>query len=166
MAYRDGRTRREPVRSLHDVVLAHHADPAHSLRPAHLIWYSHGGYEAEPLALQELLIYQLAAEVQELLLRSPHRRYVAVARDLSIPRGKFDGREMVNRGGITQAALPWAFHTRLEDNLINRVLLGGLRLGISLIDDLPLRTRLRRVVRVIQEDVSERELSREALRRV
>jgi 5-methylcytosine-specific restriction enzyme subunit McrC len=124
------------------------------------------GYEAEPLAFQELLIHQLAAEVQELLLRGLHRRYVAVERDLSSPRGRINAREIVNRGGITQAALPCVYHTRLQDNLINRVVLGGLHLSIRLTGDLLLRTRLRRLIGVLREDVSEINLSREVLRQL
>src|SRR5215204_3644366 len=80
---------------------------AYGLRDLEL--FSWVGYETEPLAFQELLIHQLAAEVQELLLRGLHRRYVAVERDLSSPRGKIDLRGIINRGGITQATLPCVY---------------------------------------------------------
>jgi len=137
---------------------------AYGLRDLEL--FSRVGYEAEPLAFQELLIHQLAAEVQELLLRGLHRRYAAVERDLSSPRGRIDVREIVNRGGIAQAALPCAYHERLEDNLLNRVVLGGLHLSTRLTGDLLLKTRIRRLIGVLREDVSEIALSREALRRL
>jgi 5-methylcytosine-specific restriction enzyme subunit McrC len=137
---------------------------AYGLRDLEL--FSRVGYEAEPLAFQELLIHQLAAEVHELLLRGLHRRYVAVERDLSSPRGRIDVREIVNRGGITQATLPCVYHIRLEDNLINRVVLGGLHLSIRLTGDLLLRTRIRRLIALLRGDVSEIDLSREALRRL
>lgn len=137
---------------------------AYGLRDLRL--FSQVGYEAEPLAFQELLIHQLVAEVQELLLRGLHRKYVAVERDLSSPKGRIDVREIINRGGITQAVLPCAFHTRLEDNLINRVVLGGLRLSLRLNDDIVLKARLRHLVGVLREDVSEIELSRQTFRRL
>ena len=137
---------------------------AYGLRDLKL--FSRVGFEAEPLAFQELLIHQLAAEVQELLLRGLHRRYVAVERDLSSPTGRIDVRELVNRGGITQAALPCALHTRLEDNLINQVVLGGLLLSIRLTDDLRLKTRLRRLVGVLREDVSAIDMNRQTLHRL
>jgi len=137
---------------------------AYGLRDLEL--FSRVGYDAEPLAFQELLVHQLTAEVQELLLRGLHRRYVAVEEDLSSPRGRIDAREIVNRGSITQAALPCVYHTRLQDNLINRVVLGGLRLSTRLTGDLLLRTRLRRLIGVLREDVLEIDLSGEILRRL
>jgi 5-methylcytosine-specific restriction enzyme subunit McrC len=126
--------------------------------------FSGVGYEAEPEAFQDLLIHQLAAEAQELLSRGLHRRYVRVARDLSSPRGKIDMRTIAGRGGITSAELPCVYHTRLEDNVFNRVLLGGLRLSTRLTGDLRLRSVLRRLASMLGEGVSEVGLSREALR--
>lgn len=137
---------------------------AYGLRDLDL--FSGVGYEAEPEAFQELLIHQLAAEVQELLLRGLHRRYVRVKQDLSSPRGKIDVRRIVGRGGITRAELPCVYHSRLDDNLFNQVLLAGLRMSMRLTGDLLLRSKLRRLAGMLGESVSEIRLSREALGRL
>ena len=137
---------------------------AYGLR--HLDLYSGVGYEAEPEAFQELLIHQLAAEVQELLLRGLHRRYIRVKQNLSSPRGRIDVRRIAQRGGITRAQLPCVHHSRLDDNLFNQILLGGLRLSMRLTGDLLLRSKLRRLAGMLGDSVLEVKLSREALRRL
>jgi 5-methylcytosine-specific restriction enzyme subunit McrC len=101
-----------------------------------------------------------------LLLRGLHRRYVRVEQDLSSPRGKIDARRIVSSGGIIQAALPCVYHSRLDDNLFNQVVLGGLRLSMRLTADLLLRSKLRRLAGMLSDSVSEIKLSREALRRL
>lgn len=93
------------------------------------------GYGSEPLAFQELLIHQLIEEVRQLILRGLHRTYVRVEEELSSPKGRIDVRGIISRGGITQAAVPCVYHSRLENNLVNQVVLGGLRLSIGLTRD-------------------------------
>ena len=137
---------------------------AYALRDLEL--FSWVGYDAEAQAFQDLLIYQLAAEAQELLSRGLRRRYVRVEEDLASPRGRINIQRMARREGIIQAALPCTHHLRLEDHLINQVLLGGLRLGTRLTDDPLLRAKLRRLAAPLQESVSTIRLDREALRRL
>jgi 5-methylcytosine-specific restriction enzyme subunit McrC len=128
--------------------------------------FSGVGYETEPQAFQDLLVHQLLAEVRELMLRGLHRTYVRVEEDLPSPKGRIDVRRIISRGGITRAAVPCAYYSRLEDNLVNQVVLGGLRLGVGLTSDTSLKARLRRLAGMLREEVSEIELSREALRRL
>lgn len=128
--------------------------------------FSDVGYETEPQAFQDLLVHQLLAEVRELLLRGLHRTYVRVEEDLPSPKGRIDVRRIVGRGGITRAAVPCVYYSRLEDNLLNQVVLGGLRLSVGLTSDTSLRARLRRLAGMLRENVSEIDLNREALRRL
>ncbi len=137
---------------------------AYGLRALDL--FSGVGYEAEPQAFQDLLVYQLAAEAQELLSRGLHRRYMRVEEELSSPRGRIDVRRIAQRGGITRAALPCVHHSRLDDNLFNQVLLAGLHLGTRLTGDLRLRSKLRRLAGMLGDSVSGIKLSRENLRRL
>lgn len=104
--------------------------------------------------------------MQELLSRGLHRTYVRMEQNLSSPRGKIDVRRIANQGGITQAALPCVYHSRLEDNLLNQVVLAGLHLAVHLTGDLLLRSKLRRVAARLREDVSTIGLSQEVLRRL
>jgi 5-methylcytosine-specific restriction enzyme subunit McrC len=128
--------------------------------------FSSVGYETEPRAFQDLLIHQLIVEVRQLILRGLHRTYVRVEQDLSSPKGRIDVRGIVREGGITQAAVPCVYYSRLENNLVNQMVLGGLRLSIGLTSDQVLRARLRRLVGMLREDVSEIILGREVLRRL
>src|SRR5665647_2356744 len=67
---------------------------------------------------------------------------------------------------MTQAQLPCRYHPRLNDCLINRVLLAGLHLATHLAEDLDLTSELRRLTRRLQDEVSLITLNRFVLRRL
>lgn len=111
-------------------------------------------YGAEHEGFQDLLIDQLAAEAKELLSRGLHRKYVRQDRDLASPRGRIDMQRLAGRGTTGLTALPCAHHPRLEDCLVNQVLLAGLRLSTRLTGDPLLRSRVRLLAKLLQEHVS------------
>ena len=78
---------------------------------------------------EDLLISQLNAEVQELISRGLLRAYVSTAERLSSPRGRIDLTRMALDGGTVTATLPCLHHPRIEDTLLNQVLMAGLRLA-------------------------------------
>jgi 5-methylcytosine-specific restriction enzyme subunit McrC len=136
---------------------------AYGLR--HLKLFSWVGYGTEPQAFQDLLIHQLAAEASELLSRGVHRTYVQRDQQLSSPRGRINIQRVVRSGGLPQTTLACIAHPRIEDCMVNQVLLAGLRLGARLTTDLVLRTTLRRFARWLQEHVSPITLDQSLFRR-
>lgn len=128
--------------------------------------YSETAHRAPPDAFQELLIQQLWAEAGELIARGLQRRYVQVHEHLSAPRGRIDVQRIARQGGIVEAAIPCTHYPRLEDSLINRVLLAGLHLASRLTADLLLRTNLRRLAAVIEEHVSRITLTADVMRQL
>jgi len=102
----------------------------------------------------DLLIIQLRIEAQELITRGLHKDYERVAGDLSSPRGRIDFRRFALRGGTAEATLPCIFHPRLQNSLINRVLLSGLTLAAQMASSLTLRTELRRLAALLSVDIS------------
>jgi len=98
---------------------------AYGLRDLHLT--SLAEYEREQLAFQDILISQLIEEASELVARGLHRRYVRTDQVLANPRGRIDLQRIARQGGVIQATLPCTYYPRLEDCLINQVLLQGLR---------------------------------------
>jgi 5-methylcytosine-specific restriction enzyme subunit McrC len=123
-------------------------------------------YGREESAFQDLLIHQLISEVTELLSRGLLRQYRREDRLLSSPRGRIDFQALTLCGGTVHAALPCTDYPRLENCLINQVLLGGLLLGVRLTDDLHLRTGLRQLARILQDGVSAARLNRETMQLV
>jgi 5-methylcytosine-specific restriction enzyme subunit McrC len=124
---------------------------AYGLR--HLDLFPSTEYESLTRSFQDLLIHQLAAEVTELLARGLHREYIRTRQDLSSPRGRLDFQRYAHQGGTAKAALPCVHHPRVAGTLINQVLAAGLLLGVRVTEDLPLRTRLRRLVEILEMDV-------------
>ena len=142
----------------------------------HLLRYAYGlrqldlfalaSFDTESLSFQDLLIYQLAAEASELILRGLHRKYVRREEALSSPRGRIDIQKIARQGGSTQASLPCVYYPRLEDCLINQVLLQGLRLAVSLTSDSRLRTRLFQLANFHLSDISSIRLDQHILKRL
>lgn len=96
-------------------------------------------------SFHDLLIHQLASETEELIHRGLHRRYVRREDVLASPRGKLDLGWWMRRAGSGSSGLRCLHHPRLEDCLINQVLLAGLALASQLTEDVRLRTRLHRL---------------------
>jgi 5-methylcytosine-specific restriction enzyme subunit McrC len=124
------------------------------------------GYSLESQTFQDLLIHQLASEVNELISRGLHREYVSQKERLASPRGKINFRSYIHTAGTTEASLPCIHHPRLNDSLLNQVLLSGLYLGVRLSDDLILRTTLRRLAQIMEIDISPMSLDLEMMKRV
>ncbi len=142
----------------------------------HLLRYAYGlrdlntsaevAYSSETQAFQELLIQQLIEEVNELVARGLHRRYVRADDTLANLRGRIDLQRIAKQEGVIQATLPCTYYPRLEDCLINQVLLKGLYLAARLTDDSKLRIKLYRLVNLFQDTVSSIKLDYQALKRL
>ena len=100
---------------------------AYSLRNLDL--YGVVDFTSSSWSFQDLLIHQLAAETDELLNRGIHRDYERVDSDLASPRGRIDFTRYLQTVQRAQTTLPCVHHPRVEDTLLNRVLLAGLRFG-------------------------------------
>jgi 5-methylcytosine-specific restriction enzyme subunit McrC len=122
-------------------------------------------YELQADALPELLLRQLAAEVDVLLTRGMRRAYVRMEANLASPRGRIQ-LQRIARNGITSAALPCLYHPRREDILLNQVLLASLHAGAHLTVDSGLRITLRRLALLLADSVSPIPLTRAAVERV
>src|SRR5262249_42228615 len=95
--------------------------------------------------LHDLLIFMLAAEVEELLHRGLARRYIALSQQLESPRGQIVFREIIRRGGIREARLPCRYFERRTNWQLNQVLRAGLGLASRMTEDRELRRRVRQL---------------------
>jgi 5-methylcytosine-specific restriction enzyme subunit McrC len=120
----------------------------------------------EQCGFEDLLISQLNAEVQELLSRGFLRAYVSTSERLSSPRGRIDLRRMALDGGTVTATLPCQHHPRVEDMLLNQVLMAGLRLAASMASVVELRRDSRMLASFMEEQVSSVRLDGVVLDRV
>ncbi|MBE2234143.1 MAG: restriction endonuclease [Anaerolinea sp.] len=137
---------------------------AYGLR--HLELFSPQKQGVQPDAFQDLLCHQLAAEAEELISRGLHRRYERRHELLASPRGRIDFTQLAGRAGTAQSSLPCIHHPRLQDTLINQVLLAGLQSAARLTHDLPLRTHLRRLAALLDDQVTPVRLVAETMQQV
>lgn len=111
----------------------------------------------------DLLVSQLLAEVSELIARGLHRTYVPRNDWLSTLRGRIDIHRLAANGGMIATSLPCTHHPRVEDSLVNRVVLAGLGLAATLASDIHLRREARRLASLFAEGVSAIRLDAEVL---
>lgn len=121
---------------------------------------------SQKLAFQDLLIYQLVMEVEELVSRGLLKQYVRKSENLVSPVGRLDFQKFTSQGGLLGGALPCLYHHRLEDCLHNRFLLSGLRLAAFLTADLTLRSCASQLIGLLSESIQPIPLNREAVSQV
>lgn len=111
-------------------------------------------FETTGHLFQDLIAAQLHAEVKRLIARGLLRRYVTRIDALSSPRGRFQFRELVARP-LVDATLVCRHDQRQVDHVLNRVVLGGVRLAESLVGHTVLRGALARTRKQLALEVSE-----------
>jgi 5-methylcytosine-specific restriction enzyme subunit McrC len=117
-------------------------------------------HDIDSFPFHDLLIYQLYAEVEDLVYRGLNKKYKKTEEDLEAPRGRIDIKKLATRSTASSATLPCSYFERSEDNEFNRVLLAGLYLALGLTEDLSLKIRLHRLCKSMEESVSRIELNR------
>lgn len=125
---------------------------AYGFRKLRLI--SNAEHWLDDSAFADLLVSQLIAEVSELVARGLYRSYIPKAERLPTPRGRIDLQRLATRGGVIEAALPCTHHPRVEDSLINRVVLAGMGLAAAVASDIELRRSSRRLASLLAESIS------------
>lgn len=116
--------------------------------------------------LQDILVWQLIEEGEDLLVRGLRRAYMRLEESLSSPRGRIDFRALTAQGAAVEATLPCIHHRQVEDSLINQVLLAGLRSATTLDVDRSLRIKAGRLANLIAESVSLIRLDQQVFRRL
>ena len=137
---------------------------AYGFRKLELFAESH--QRIEQLGFEDLLVQQLNAEVRELLSRGLQRNYVRRQELLTSPRGRIDIQRIANAGGIMEASLPCTHFSRIDDSLLNRVLLAGVHMAASITHDITLRRDAHRLSLVLEESVTTITLNASILDRV
>jgi len=125
---------------------------AYGFRRLNLI--SESTHFVDQCGFEDLLISQLNDEVQELISRGLCRSYISTSERLSSPRGRIDLKRMALDGGTVTATLPCQHHPRIEDTLLNRILMAGLQLAGSMASVVGLRRESRRLASMMEEQVS------------
>ncbi len=103
---------------------------------------------------EDLLISQLNTEVQELISRGLQRNYIRQDEQLASPRGRIDISRLALDGGTVTATLPCQHYPRVEDTLLNRVLMAGLHLAAKIANLIDLRRDSKRLASQMEEQVS------------
>lgn len=119
--------------------------------------------ESEESGFQEVLILQLASEVQNLISRGLSQRYLRQQRTLSWPRGRVNLPAIARQCGMYGEGLPCIVHPRSADSLHNRVVLAGLFLAAGISMDRQLAFQCRQLASRLVDSVTSVPLSRKLI---
>ncbi len=115
---------------------------------------SEANHRVDYLGFEDLLISQLNTEIRDLIRRGLLKTYIPQREMLASPRGRIDVNQIALDGGLDSAAIPCIHHPRTTDTLLNRVLLGGLKVAASMASEIELRRESRQLASMMQEQVS------------
>lgn len=121
-------------------------------------------YGATEGTFQQLLIHQLASEASELFSRGLLKAYKRTEEETEVFRGRLDLSRIARRLPPESSAMPCITHPRLQDTVLNSVILAGLMFASGISDNGLLRKRLNRMYSAIQANVSVIKLDSECIR--
>ncbi|MEZ6044253.1 MAG: hypothetical protein R3C11_01435 [Planctomycetaceae bacterium] len=122
-------------------------------------------HSVEQYGFEDLLISQLLTETEELLSRGLSRAYRPVDERLSSPRGRINVQQLAREAGTITATLPCRHFPRVEDILLNQILLAGLQLASRMANQKELRREAYRLSAQMDEQVSLVNLNEQLLAR-
>lgn len=117
-------------------------------------------HSIESLSFFDLIIYELYLEAEDLLHRGIQKSYIPNEEDLASPRGKVNINKISSQGGLIKDKLPCKYFSREENNILNKVLLAGLKLGLELVLDVVLKVKLQRICSNLEESIEAITLTR------
>lgn len=120
-------------------------------------------HDIDSFSFYDLLVYQLYAEVEDLVYRGLNKKYKKAEENLQNPRGRINIKEIFKKSNISNVTLPCIYFERSEDNDFNQVLLSGLYLALELTEDLNLKIQLHKLCKSMEERVNRIELNRRVL---
>ena len=126
---------------------------AYGLRDIQL--FSKLNFSPKEFAFQDILIYQLILEVEELLVRGLIRQYRKMNTHMMSPAGRINFQQLVRQGGLQESGLPCIPHYRLENCAHNQLVSAGLRKSAWMTNDLELRARARKLSRLFTDTVDQ-----------
>ena len=110
-------------------------------------------------SFQDILIFQLVTETEEILSRGLIRKYMRANEDLTSPRGRPDMNRIAACQGLVGDKLPCIHYPRIEDCLLNQILLQGFKLAMKSTTDQELKAKLHQLSALFLDYVSEVELN-------
>lgn len=128
-----------------------------------LAFLSRAEYNIDKFSFFDLLIFELYIEANDLFLRGINRDYILKEDSLQSPRGRIDIDKLCSQGGVIEAKLPCRYFDRDENNILNQILLAGLKLSLDLVVDRELKIYVNRLCKIFSESIDDIILTRDSL---
>lgn len=135
---------------------------AYGLRDLKLL--NMANHNIDEFSFFDLLIYELYVEANDLLRKGIQKSYIQKSENLTAPRGCINIRKLCSQGKSNQNSLPCKYFDRNEDNILNRIMLAGLKLGLKLVFNKSLKIKIQRLCNFMDDDISDIKLNRDTLK--
>ena len=122
-------------------------------------------FNLQSFTFMDILIYQLYIHSEDLFLKGFHRGYIRKEEELASPKGRIDFMKLTKNLPMMKTTLPSRYYERNEDNILNQVLLAGLKMCVSLASDRDLLLQLRRLCSYLSEYISDIVLTRQIIKK-
>ncbi len=116
-------------------------------------------YNSNQDGFLELLLIQLLYQVEKIIRLGLYREYEEMRENLKSPKGKIDFQTYVRRNFILKDSISCHYYKRVENNLLNQIILAGIHKGAFKTSNLRLRYSLIDKVRLLNENVDLIELT-------
>lgn len=122
-------------------------------------------FSLQSFTFVDILIYQLYTHTEDLFTKGFHRGYIKKEEESASPKGRLDFNKIARNQYLKKATLHSAYYERNENNLLNRVLLSGLKMCLKLANDQHLMLHLRRLISYLDEYISDIVLTRQIIKK-
>ena len=116
-------------------------------------------YNSNQDGFLELILIQLLYQVEKILRFGLYRGYKELRENLKSPKGKIDFQTYIRRNFILKDSISCYHYKRVENNLLNQIILAGIHKGAFKTSNLRLRYSLMNMVRLLNENVEIIELT-------
>ena len=107
----------------------------------------------------DVLIYQLYLEIETIYSRGLIKIYKMKNEYLKSPRGRIDVNRLYSKRHPPPDSLPCIYYERNSDNLLNSLLIAGLKLALQMTDSLFLKRKISLFYRLISEHANHTKLN-------
>ncbi|MHA1250405.1 MAG: 5-methylcytosine restriction system specificity protein McrC, partial [Candidatus Helarchaeota archaeon] len=111
-------------------------------------------YEVNQDGFLELLLIQLIYQIERILKIGLYRGYIEVKENLKSPKGKIDFKTYNRKLFNLKDSIPCFYYKRIENNLLNQILLAGMQEGAFRTNNLRIRYSLLNIVKLFSESVN------------
>jgi len=112
----------------------------------------------------ELLLFGLSIEIERIIKRGLFKQYISINENMNSIKGRIDFNRLIKTTSSLSSNLPCSYFNRIENNLLNQILLAGGLYAQSLSRNNYIRNNYLKNLSLIQKDIQKTDLNNQIIR--